>query len=298
MTVVDLAWLVAGSGLGLAAVAKAPGLAFIPTPQVMLALAVGHLGEFAAFAASAMAFGRVARYHRMPKAAEWLSVLVAMATLAMQPGLNVDHLVNVLMATWPGQAVSLDFDGLRWLVGGLFSLAIIGGLGVLRLGRRRFARWAKTLVLAGLALLTLAGPLWVFGFLGDDLVTPGSGFGRGTGPILHRQACVLFGFFPIGLFFGVPAVEALGERIARRPWSWVEWSSLAGPGVVGVSMAMLARGEFSPPSIGWILERSLLLAWFLAVALTSRWILIRFGPTCDRWVEGPPRQVPSSPDPA
>ncbi len=299
MTLVDLGWLVAGVAFGLAAASSMPGLPFLPPPAMIILLGLSGLGNLIAVAASTVALGRAATYRRMPRSAEWLAILVAMAGLAGRPELNVDHLVNLLFAAFPSWVDRLDFDGWRWLVGWIFTLAIVSGLAVLRAGRPWFPPWAKSLILAGLALLALAGPLWVFGFLGDDLVSPAGGFGGGTGSTLHRLACGLFGHFPTGLLFGPPAIAALGERIGRRPWSWVEWTSLAGAGLVGPAMVMLYQGEFPDPSAGWVLERLLILGWFMAVTLTSRFMLIRFGPAWRGWLEGPAaRQVPTSPDPA
>jgi hypothetical protein len=290
MTMVDLVTLVAGVALGYAAIASQPGLAFMPPAWVLAVIAISNVFFWMAAASSFVALGRVTAYRRMPRPAEWLAILISVAGLTGRPEFNVDGWVNECFAVFPAWKDRLDFDGWRWLVAGLAGLASLATIGAVRLGRRAFPPWLKTLLLAWSALIAYAGPLWVFGFLGDDLVSPSRGFGVGDLAIFHRQACGLFGQFPTGVFFGIPAMGALLDRLVGRRWSWVEWSAAAATPKFIFAPLMLYPWEFATISPAWLAERALLLTWLVAIALTSRWISIRFGPPWRQWIVGPADQ--------
>jgi hypothetical protein len=282
MALGDLVALVAGVAFAFAAIPSESIGGFFVVPPFWLAVVflAGRIGQGLTMIAATLAVGRVVSYRRMPRAAEWLAIVVTAGTLAARPEFNIDGWVNLKLQLAPFVAPGLDFDGLRWLMAGLFLLpiAILGG--AFHLGRGFLHCWVKTLLLGGMAVLAVAGPLWVFGFLGDDLVSPREGFGAGDLAILHRQVCVLFGFFPTGVFFGVPAVATLLERLSSRAWSWVEWAGAATSASVALTQAMLFRGEFVDVSPAWAAERALVLVWL---------ILIRFGDRWRRWTDGQDR---------
>jgi hypothetical protein len=287
MTLVDLVTLVAGVALGFAAITSLPGWGFIPPFWVLVVIGVSRFFLWMTMAFSVVAMGRVAAYRRMPRAAEWLAIVVSASALATRPEFNVDMWVNAIFATFPGSATRLDFDGWRWVVAGLAGLAGLAVLAVVRLGRDAFPTWLKTLLLASVALLALAGPLWTFGFLGDDLVSPSGGFGGGDLAILHRQLCVLFGHFPTGLFFGLPATAAVLDRVSRRRWAWGEWAGVVSSTLVGLSLGMLNQGGFPRTSPPGMAEWAFILAWLVAIAFTSGFIVRKCSPAWRRWIEGP-----------
>ncbi len=283
MTLVDLVALVAGVAAGFAVLKALPELPFIPPGWVLLVLAVSNFLQWATIACAVVALGRVASYRRMPRSAEWLAIVVSLFTVSRLQVFNFDLWVNVLLTMSPVGLDRIDFDGWRWLVATFASLLALVMLGLLRLARNVTPTWLKTLVLAWVYLLCLTGPLAVFGFLGDDLVSPSDGFGPGDLAILHRQLCILFGFFPIGLFFGVPALAVLIERMRRRHWSWSEWAAASSSILVGLTSMLFYRWEINRFSLGWIGERFLVLGWVIVVALVSRLILIRVGPAWNVW---------------
>ena len=293
MTLGDLVALVAGVAFAFAAIPSDSMGRFLVFPPFWLAVVylAGRLIQGLTMIAATLAVGRVAAFRRMPRAAEWLAIVVTASTLAGLPELNVDWWVNLAYQHSSFAARVLDFDGLRWLMASLAILAIAGGGVIFHAGRHVLPCWLKTLILGGMAVLAFSGPLWVFGFLGDDLVSPREGFGRGDLAILHHQACALFGYFPIGVFVGIPTVATLLERLSGRAWIWVEWAGAATSATVALTLAMLSRGEFADVSPAWAAERALALGWLVLVLLASRWILIRQGDRWKRWTEGQDRSV-------
>ena len=275
MTLVDLMALVAGVGTSFALVASLPGSNVIRSPLDQLVYSVIRLFQGMSLALSAVALARVAAYRRMPTPAEWLGILVGTSLLTDLPEFRVDSWIYAYRWAFPSLD-PLSYTGVRWVGAGLFSAGILIGLGFLRLGRQLLPTWLRTIVLAWMALLGMAGPLWVFGQHGADWFSPPGGFGPGTASTLYRGACGLAAHLPMGLLFGVPALASLNQRISCRKWIWTEWANLSCSTMTGFAFMMLYRGEFRFPSPAWLAERLLVLAWFLAVALLSRLILMRF----------------------
>ena len=300
MTLVDGLALVAGFAMAFVAI-EGPkiGPPFGVTPGMMLFFVVMMFLGRATLAIAVVAVARVATYRRMPRPAEWLALLVAALFLAVSPEFQVDEWVNRALAAF-GLTVEgpLSFSGWRWTIAGLESMVILVGLRILCGPGRRFAPWAKTLGLAGVAMLSLVGPFPVLGLEGPNLISPSAGFGPGELSILHREACSLAAQVPIGVFFGIPAIASLaGARWSGRsdPKSWVEWASLVLVATIFLCRSLAYRFEFNLISPWWPAERGLLLAWFVLVALVSRLIVVRFGPAWRRWADRAADQERASP---
>lgn len=296
MTMGDVFALVAGVALSYFLITNInfASVMVVRSPMHQLVQAVLQFFQGATMALSAVTLSRVAVYRRMPSAPEWMAIVVACSLPGDWPWLQVDHWIASCRWAFP----SLDgfsYVGMRWVGAGLFSAAIAIGLGVLRLGRTAYPSWLKTLMLAWLVLVAMSGPLWVFSQHGADLITPTNGFGPGVLSTLYRGACLLLAALPMGVLFGLPAVAALVERIGGRRWSWAEWSASSATILTGFVAMRTYQGEFKTPSPAWAAEWLLVLAWFVAVALASRWILLHLGERWRRWVEGPDGRDQPSP---
>ncbi len=262
MTLVDAMALVLGVALAFAAT---PGRTFflqVPAVWVLAFFGLIQITEGFALALSIVILGRLVRFRRIPRPAEWLAILVAGSMLAGRPEWNVDGYVNWLYARFPTTRDSkIDFGGWRWVIAGGELAILLTGLGALRLARRRLSAWSKSLALFGLSILAISGPLAVCGLQGADLLTPSEGFGPGVGPILLRKACWLAAQIPVGLLFGIPAFETLAERIGGRRWSWTDWAGASLSLTMGLISLILDRNEFPIPSWGWLTEVAMVLAW-------------------------------------
>jgi hypothetical protein len=302
MTMGDVVLLVAGVAVSVAFTGGEWVNPFHRSPDVELARDLTRFFQGMSLAVSVVALGRVGLYRRMPSATEWLGILVGGSLFGEWSWLDLDRWIcafqlrklSCFCVHEYGIFLLIVADlsnpwgiGKRWRVAGLFTVVIAIGLGLFRIGRRRFPTWLKTVLLAWLAVLTMTGPLWVFSVHGADLISPSGGFGPGVGSILHRGACLLVAALPMGLFFGLPAVASLRERIGGRRWTWVEWTAAGSSTLTGFVGVLSYRGEFRTPSLAWLAERLMVLAWLAIVAVLSRWILIRFGPPWRRWIEGP-----------
>jgi len=281
MTLGDVVAMVAGVAVGLGCSPRATGRF---SPQTMLIFAITWGFWALAVMLVFVVAGRLARYRRRARPAEWLAILVAVAGLAFREGWRMDLAVSAVFAA--ARTTDWSFDLLRWALGGLAMVGVLAGLGLLRAGRQVLPPWAKTAILAVLAGLALWGPIDVVGLRGPDLLAPASGFGPGDGPILNHVACWLVARLPIGLLFGVPAVGALAERIHRRPWTWVEWASVALAMAAGLLLSPLYRFELTRLSAAWVAERGMVGAWFLAVGLLARLLVVRLGPGWGRFLDG------------
>ena len=295
MTLVDAMTLVLG--VALAFVATPGRMFFLHMPAVWILAFFGliDLTRGLLLAVSLVVLARVAMYRRMPRPSEWLAILVTASMVAERPELNVDGLVNRLYAAFPGlNGSTFDFGKCRWLIAGVELLVVLAGLLAIRLVRRRFPTWSKILALTGLATLTISGPFAVFGLQGADLISPSEGFGPGFGPILLRKAYWLAAQVPLGLLFGIPAFQALAERIGGRRWAWTEWGGASLSLAIGVILLVFDRNEFPIPSWGWIIELSMTLSWIFIVFLLSQVIVNRLGLTWRRWI-GDPDDQPRGP---
>ena len=290
MTLVDLMALVAGVGASFALVASLPGPNVLRSPLEQLVYSVIRLFQGLSLALSAVALARVAAYRRMPTPAEWLGLLVGTSLLTDLPEFRVDSWIYAYRWAFPSLD-PLSYTGARWFGAGLFLAAIVIGLGVLRLGRRAFPTWLKTIALALMAPLGMGGPLWVVAQYGADWISPAGGFGPGTASTLHRGACLLAAGLPMGLLFGVPAIASLNERSSGRQWSWIEWAVLSISTLAGFAFMMTYRWDFRVLSLAWLAERLLVLAWLAVIAFLSRLMLIRFRAGWGRWIGVPADQT-------
>ena len=296
MTLTDLMTLVAGVALTYALIANLPGAPILRSRTDQLIVSVTRFFEALALSVSVVVLGRVVVYRRMPTLPEWLGIVVGATILTDCSWLQPDYLAS----TFGHVDALLDpisYRSLRWVLAGLFSVGIAIGLGLMRLGRSGFPPWLKTLILAWILIMARSGPLWVISQVGGDLFSPSEGFGAGTAYTLYRGACNLAAWWPMGLLFGVPAVGAALERLIPRLWNWTEWAAFSCSTLAGLASMMGYRGEFTLALPGaWMAERTLVLVWFLAVSLASRFLLMHLGPGAWRWVMGPDIQDVRSAD--
>ena len=279
MTLGDVIAMVAGVGLGMA---SAPRLSAAGTsPQLALIFSLTWGFWALAVMLAVVILARLVRHRRQAYPAEWLAILLTVAGLAYRPEFGLDRVVSLVFRALKTR--ELTFASLRWALaaGTLAEVAVL--LLALRVGRRALPPWAKSALLAVAAGLALWGPVDVIALQGPDLLTPSAGFPAGDGWALYRKACVLIALTPFGLVFGVPAVAALAERVARRPWTWAEWSSF----VLAITSAALLwsfiPGDFGRVSPAWAAERGMVVAWLVGVGLISRWITVRARRI---WVDG------------
>jgi hypothetical protein len=288
MTVADSIALVAGVALAFALVwmpEDGPPIGF-STPGLMVISKVIVIFVGITAALSLVVLMRVITYQRMPQSVEWLAILIPTTFITSRPSIS-DLVIRISSSI--DDYVSPRFfpatpEGYLWVAGFLCSFAILGGLLMLRWTRNRLAPWLKTLGLMGLAMLAESGPFRFLRELGANLISPSDGFGPGDLAVLHRGLCILIAHIPIGLFYAIPAMGVVGERIRGVRWTWTEWASLSGSSMVGVSMLMLYRGEFSQFSLAWLAERGMVFAWLLVVALLGRLIVIHLAPAWNGWI--------------
>jgi hypothetical protein len=285
MTLADVLAIVAGVGISLAI----PPVSGFPPPLIpispwfIVAALVVWLLSAVALAISSAVLVRLAAYNRPARPAEWLAILLGL--LLVQRALpNPDNVIN-----WAfGQEwLSKSFALCRWIVGGIGLLAFLVGITVLVAMRRVMSHWAKTPLLAALALVLLWGPLDVFVREAPWLLPSWPeerpkwlfwAYVEG-----RRYAAML----PLGLLFGVPATAALARWVRRgsRRWLWTEWLGL-GAALLLVSLWIaslyLLRSEWPPDDL--IAERAVVPVWVVGVWWLSRAIVRRFGDAWDRWL--------------
>jgi hypothetical protein len=285
MTMMDTIALVVGVALGFVLIhppSNGPVIAWLTPRQIILFRVVAVLVGMA-LAVSVVSLARVVIYQRMPRPSEWLSILVSSVLIAGH-GFSIQDAFRVFLNDFPViEDLPLSMIAREWLMGLVLTIPVVSGLLLVRLTRRIFPYWLKTLLLIGCALIAALGPLSVIGIHGADLISPSEGFGPGGGSILYRSALGLIAFLPFGLLFSVPAVAALAERLRRADWKWTEWAGSNASAMVIVSLTLLYRAEFPELTWGWLAERVLLLIWFVVVGLLGRWIVIHIGPAWNRW---------------
>jgi hypothetical protein len=297
MTLVDLVALTVGVGLCFAprVYLVRECIFYVPPLWERVIYQSLRFSEGMTIAIAVVALGRGSSYCRMPRPAEWLVIVSSMSVLMdRRPEFNFPVWGSQLFVSpsWSGDR--LEFMHWSWVVADLACVAILVTFLVVQLGQRVLAHWLKTLLLAWMALLALNGPLWVFENLGGDLISPREGFNTGALSMLHWRASRLFGLFPTGVFFGVPAVAALLDRIAGKRWSWVEWVGVIASTMVACLPMMIYRSEYDRSSTYWLAERTLTPTWLLVVTITSWLIVAKLGPPWQRWIEGQTDQDRSS----
>lgn len=129
-----------------------------------------------------------------------------------------------------------------------------------------------------------------------DLISPPESSDPGILAILYAETLRFVARIPIGLLFGLPAVAALRERIARRRWTWVEWSAASASALCLLPVVIMERGNLGPISPEGLGVRSLAIAWIMIIAFISHLILDRFSGRWNRWVQGPTNPDQSFPD--
>jgi hypothetical protein len=218
----------------------------------------------------------------MPYPAEWLAILLTFVILALQ-NFSLYDAVDVVLAKVPGlNDLGLTIVGLQWLMGLFFSIAVVLALILLGVAKKRIPDWGKTVLLTGVAVIASVGPLWAIMTHGADLISPSEGFGPGSTGILYHEACMDLASVPLGLLFGIPAVAAMTERLRGFRWNWTEWVGFNASIIVILGLGMLHRAEFPELSWGWLVERLILLVWYLIVALLGRLFLVYVNPIWER----------------
>ncbi len=290
MTLVDAMALVAGVAMAIGATPARIALYMPGWVQVVFDLL--QLVDGLSLAVSVVVLVRLALYRRMPRSSEWLAILVMAAALSERQDLNVDGIIRRLDSAFPGMdRLPHAYRRRRWAVVGVEVPVILAGMAALRLARNRLPPWSKSLALAGLATLSISGPLAVFQGEGIALISPSQGFGSGVGGDLAWRACLLAVQIPFGLLSGVPAAGALAERIGRRPWTWTEWAGGSLFLAVGLlTSTYLGYYLLTPPWV-WPVGQSMGLIWLAIVLLLGRPIAARLGPAWRGWI-GEPKDQP------
>jgi hypothetical protein len=153
--------------------------------------------------------------------------------------------------------------------------------------RRVMPHWAKTLVLATLALVLLWGPLDVFAREAPWLLPSWTEERPGWLFWAYLECRQYAAMLPSGLLFGVPATAALARRNRKesRPWVWTEWMGLGTAmllGLLWLGSLFLLRSEWPPDNLN--AERVVVPVWVVGVWWLSRAIVRRFGDAWDRWL--------------
>ena len=146
MTLGDVLALVAGVAASFAIVANLPRH-FVRSPSDELVSVAIRFLQRMTLAVAVVVLARVAVYRRMPSVAEWLGILVGSTLLIDWPWLQVDAWTYAYRWAFP-TLDPLSSIAVRWLVAGLFSVAMAIGLGLFRLGRDLYPPWLKTLILS------------------------------------------------------------------------------------------------------------------------------------------------------
>jgi hypothetical protein len=263
ITLADLSALVFGSALAISLprmhlLTDRITIGNIPMPGwVAWLFVIGEAAMRVGLAFIPVILARRARYGGLPRPAEWLSILVALALLqeviqrsgwieALARWYIVDLRSSLGYAvsfpvheTVPGGRITVadGYDGLpagftagdAYRLWGWFAtvllLVVSAALGF---GRKRMPGWAKTGLLSVAALTSLAAASY--------LLTPG--LGRlsqaaskwvGLPSSIIVQIAVRVGTIPEGLLFGVPVVAIFIElRMGGKgKWVWTEWIGAA-----------------------------------------------------------------------
>ena len=284
MTLGDAVALVAGVGLAFAIAGRPTGEPFHFSPDGPYLFEIALFSQGSSLALACVVLTRVSLHRRSPTAVEWLGMLVGGLLLLNLPWLEADGWFEPIRESFPMAYDRLYASGLRWAICGLFSAPIVVGLALLRLGRQIVPSWMKAVLLAGLAVLAMAGPFSAFEFEGAKRLAPRGNVGPDVGSRLTWKAVVLAVRLPSGILFGVPAVVALGDRLRRCRWTWAEWASAGMASLACLTWVASFRPDFSIFTIPWLLGWGLVLGWLAAVVLLSRLIAAKLGGRWQRWI--------------
>ena len=267
MTLADIMVIVAGVGITLVVhpvSAFPPPFAPISAWFIVAALFAWFLWGVE-LATSLVILMRQGIYNRPARPAEWLAILVALL-LAQRAIPNLD---TVMDWTFRREWLSHSFGLCRWIVGGLGMVVVLVGIVAMVLMRRVMPHWAKTLVLATLALVLLWGPLDVFSREAPSLLPSWTEEYPGWLFWAYLEGRQYAAMLPEGLLFGIPATEALLERVrpGSRRWIWTEWLGLGTALLLGsfwIASLYLFRSEWPPDSLN--VERAVVPVWVAGVS--------------------------------
>jgi hypothetical protein len=296
MTMGDVLVLVAGVAAAYVVVGTPLVNPFDRTHNGRLVFEVIRFLQGTSLAVTSVALARVGLYRRMPSAAEWLGILVGCTLLGEWSWLDVDEWIYAYQRTLAVWLSPSDFTGARWFVAGVFSAKIAIGLGLLRLGRRLFPTWIKTILLSSLALLAMSVPLRVLSLHGADSISPSGGLGPGILPFLYQGICMLIAFIPMGLLFGLPAVAAIRQRILGRRWNWVEWAAAGTSALALLALVIATPTGLNPTSPEGLGLRFLVIVGLGVIGFISNLILNHVSEPWCLWTEGPAAPDQSSPE--
>jgi hypothetical protein len=285
MTLADLLVIVAGVGISF----TIPPISGFPPPFIPISpgFIIAALVDWSLLAAglttSLVILVRLMAYRRPARPAEWLAILVALL-LVLRTVPDLDTVVN---RAFGREWLSNSLGTCRWIVGGIGLAAFLVGIMVLVAMRRVMPHWARTLVLAALALVLLWGPLDVFSREAPWLLpswTEGRPEWLFWASVEGRRYAAML---PLGLLFGVPARAALArwERRGTRRWIWTEGLGLGTALLLGslwLGSLYGLRSEWPPDGLN--AERAVVPVWIVGVWWLSRAIVRRFGDAWERWL--------------
>jgi hypothetical protein len=278
ISLTDLIVLVAGCAVGCTLQPLSPKS--VPSGDVY---GTGFYGEYSlfgtiirrpllviAFAIAATILVRLARHGRMPRPAEWPTLVLAAAlvstrvldaTYGLEVGGPPDKRSFWSPSEWPWAAA--------WALAALATLIVLAAL------RRRMPPWMRALVLASVAVMWLCGPAYV-----SWQSVPGEppqpvGATAAWAFQLRWSEWANRGKWPELILFGVPITAGLIDRArsGRRAWTWTEWIGLV-LGLVFAACWWLDRFAPSDPTnaarLAEVVVRGL---WLGGIGLVS-WLIL------------------------
>jgi hypothetical protein len=286
MILADVMAVVAGLGIAFLLPPNSGMLPFMPIPVwfIVASLVVWSL-QVLGLATALAVLVRQLTYRRRAHPAEWLAVLSAML-LVQRAVPNLDTAVNGIFGpSWTSNSYGLC----RWIVGGVAMVASLLSLAVLNLVRRVVPYWAKTLLLAVLALLLIWGPFPALSMEGPWLLPSGTGLQPTWLFWMYGEGLRYVAWLPSGLLFGVPATAALAEWSQRssRRWVWTEWMGIAVVLLLGFLWVgeLYLRSEWPPDRLN--AERVVMPVWVLGVWWLSRRAIAHFRNAWGHWLMSP-----------
>jgi hypothetical protein len=246
------------------------GLVAAPLPLWFMAL-LGTLWimQGLAFAISAVVVTRTAQFHRQPRSAEWLALLVS---------------VWFLSATLPppDEFITQDFTVWRWITAGLALVVSVAAL--LFAVRKAHVSAIRTLLVCLAALTLMWGPCAVLQLEFTDLFPWLERLGDGWTFWLVLSALRFVAALPLAMLFGIPVVATILARRRDRFHSlvWTEWLSMVCVTVFGATLLMLALLHDSDwQSTSWMAERIVGVLGIASVAILC-WMALSH---CSRYLQ-------------